>query len=542
MHELVPETVYPESHVGWQVDPLAREPVQSPTPPFVGAADASHGFGEQVAAIRFPAVHELVPETVYPESHVGWQVDPLAREPVQSPTPPFVGAADASHGFGEQVAAIRFPAVHELVPETVYPESHVGWQVDPLAREPVQSPTPPFVGAADASHGFGEQVAAIRFPAVHELVPETVYPESHVGWQVDPLAREPVQSPTPPFVGAADASHGLREQVALVSTRSKHDDVPETVYPESHVGWQVDPLASVSVQVPTAPLTMRTLASHAFSLRTQAVGGPSVARVELAYDVNSLHAEWELSWPQFVYLASQAVASLNMFSMSVTCAVFHDPISWLNAVAPSNIFHMSRDLRGIPRSDVLVEGGGFSEHVPHVRDLRGIPRRDIRVELTLVSEQLRHVRHLRHVPGLHFVSPSWSAICGGTTRHAIIGGDIEAVVHRGLELASAKEGGGERARHACESQHGGQNRHRGPRFPRRSPAPASASEPRGHGSRQPELASREDAFKSPASEKPAQAECWSGSLATRVRVIRRSHRAARRYEHLWRHTRRIRLR
>ena len=69
-----------------------------------------------------------------------------------------------------------------------------------------------------------------------------------------------------------------------------------------------------------------------------------------------------------------------------------------------------------------------------------------------------------------------------------------------------------------------------------------ASEPRGHGSRQPELASREDAFKCPASEKPAQAECWSGSLATRVRVIRRSHRAARRYEHVWRQTRRIRLR
>jgi hypothetical protein len=89
---------------------------------------------------------------------------------------------------------------------------------------------------------------------------------------------------------------GLLElHVALVSTRSKHDDVPETVYPASHSGWHEDPLASVSVQVPTAPLTMRTLASHAFSLRTQAVGGPSPAAVELAYDVNSLHAEWELS-------------------------------------------------------------------------------------------------------------------------------------------------------------------------------------------------------------------------------------------------------
>ena len=49
-------------------------------------------------------------------------------------------------------------------------------------------------------------VAAVRVPAVQELVPDTVYPELHVGWHVDPLAREPVQSPTAPFVGAVDAS------------------------------------------------------------------------------------------------------------------------------------------------------------------------------------------------------------------------------------------------------------------------------------------------------------------------------------------------
>ena len=56
--------------------------------------------------------------------------------------------------------------------------------------------------------GVGESVhvAAVRVPRVHELVPETVYPESHVGWQVDPLASELVQSPTAPFVGAVDAS------------------------------------------------------------------------------------------------------------------------------------------------------------------------------------------------------------------------------------------------------------------------------------------------------------------------------------------------
>ena len=111
-------------------------------------------------------LQEDVPDTVYPESHVGWHVDPLARELVQSPTPPFVGAADASHGrLAEHVAAVSVPALHELVPDTVYPESHVGWHVDPLARELVQSPTPPFVGAADASQAFAEHVAAVSVPA-----------------------------------------------------------------------------------------------------------------------------------------------------------------------------------------------------------------------------------------------------------------------------------------------------------------------------------------------------------------------------------------
>ena len=52
----------------------------------------------------------------------------------------------------------------------------------------------------------------------------------------EPLAKELVQSPTVPFTGGEDALHGLGEQVALVSTRFKHDDVPETVDPASHVG------------------------------------------------------------------------------------------------------------------------------------------------------------------------------------------------------------------------------------------------------------------------------------------------------------------
>jgi hypothetical protein len=67
----------------------------------------------------------------------------------------------AAHEFAEHVAAVSVPALHEDVPDTVYPELHVGWHVDPLPREFVQSPAPPFVGGAEASHGFTEHVAAV---------------------------------------------------------------------------------------------------------------------------------------------------------------------------------------------------------------------------------------------------------------------------------------------------------------------------------------------------------------------------------------------
>jgi hypothetical protein len=98
------------------------------------------------------------------------------------------------------------------------------------------------------------QVAAVSVPAVHEDVPETVCPETHVGWQVDPDASAPSQSPTAPLAGAVAASHESAAQVAAVSVPVVHEDVPETVYPAAHTGWQVLPDASVLVQVPAAPL------------------------------------------------------------------------------------------------------------------------------------------------------------------------------------------------------------------------------------------------------------------------------------------------
>lgn len=78
------------------------------------------------------------------------------------------------HEFAEHVAAFNVPALQDDVPDTVYPELHVGWHVDPLARELVQSPAPPFVGATDASHGSTVHVAAVNVPELHELVPDTV--------------------------------------------------------------------------------------------------------------------------------------------------------------------------------------------------------------------------------------------------------------------------------------------------------------------------------------------------------------------------------
>ena len=85
--------------------------------------------------------------------------------------------------------------------------------------------------------------------------------------------------------------------------------------------------------MPAAPLAGGTAASHALSLRTHAAGGPASPATELEYDVNSLQAEWELEWPQFVYLTCQAVALSNMKSMFVTCEVSHEPMARLNAVA-----------------------------------------------------------------------------------------------------------------------------------------------------------------------------------------------------------------
>ena len=57
------------------------------------------------------------------------------------------------------------------------------------------------------SETIAPHVAAVSIPALQDDVPDTVYPELHVGWHVDPVPMELAQSPTPPFVGGTEASH-----------------------------------------------------------------------------------------------------------------------------------------------------------------------------------------------------------------------------------------------------------------------------------------------------------------------------------------------
>ena len=120
-----------------------------------------------------------------------------------------------------QVAAVNVPKEHELVPDTVYPESHVGWHVEPLARELVQSPAPPFVGAVDASQGGGgtevqmfpyQTVAASLVPSLEEVMP----------FQFRELARETQFAPVsvevqmfPPLAAAASFVPSLEDAMPL---------------------------------------------------------------------------------------------------------------------------------------------------------------------------------------------------------------------------------------------------------------------------------------------------------------------------------------
>jgi hypothetical protein len=232
--------------------------VHVPTRPLAGAAAALQSESH-VAAVSVPAEHDDSPDGVNPESHVGWQVDPLARTLAQSPTVPLAGATDASH-WASHVIVLRTPAEQDTLPDAVKPALQAGWQVEPLGMLPRQSPTVPLTGAAAASQ-FATHVAAVSTLAEQVVVPEGVKPALHAGWQAAPLGRLPVQLPTTPLDGAADASQSGM-QVAATTLPPEQCDTPDTVKPTPHVGWQVDPLANVPTQVPAAPCSGGAGAGH----------------------------------------------------------------------------------------------------------------------------------------------------------------------------------------------------------------------------------------------------------------------------------------
>jgi len=120
----------------------------------------------------------------------------------------------------------RAPAVQDLVPDRVYPVLHVGVHVAPLARVEVQLFSAPLVMALDASQESPLHMAlSVRVPALHDLVPERVYPESQVGLHDVPCASVEVHpEPGAPFVMAPDASH----KGASTRVLSSIEDPPES--------------------------------------------------------------------------------------------------------------------------------------------------------------------------------------------------------------------------------------------------------------------------------------------------------------------------
>eukprot|EP01047_Picozoa_sp_COSAG01_P109394 COSAG01_NODE_38272_length_491_cov_10.145408_1_plen_88_part_00 len=71
------------------------------------------------------------------------------------------------------VAAVSFPSMHDVFPDTVYPAVQVGAQLDPEARLVVHVPLAPLAGTAEASQDF----------AVHAIVLST-YPARH-DWHIE---------------------------------------------------------------------------------------------------------------------------------------------------------------------------------------------------------------------------------------------------------------------------------------------------------------------------------------------------------------------
>jgi hypothetical protein len=158
------------------------------------------------------------------------------------------------------VAVVSVPALQDDVPDTVYPELHVGWQVDPLAREFVQSPAPPFVGGAEASHTLGSMevhmfppstTAASLVPSLEDAMPRHcfVLPTEASSVQVAPESVE-VQM-FPPSTTAASLVPSLEDAMLAQDFVLPTEASTVQVAPESDEVQMFPPLTTAASLVPS---------------------------------------------------------------------------------------------------------------------------------------------------------------------------------------------------------------------------------------------------------------------------------------------------
>ena len=137
----------------------------------------SQTLAVQFGFVRDPKEHDdlflLIPvpnPILYPDLHVGAHEAPDASSvlsfAVQSPVVPFTRAWVMSQPFAAQLPADRVPFEHVDMPDNLYPLLHVGRHFSPSARDELQLPAPPLLGAVLALQEAWPAIAR-----AHELGP-----------------------------------------------------------------------------------------------------------------------------------------------------------------------------------------------------------------------------------------------------------------------------------------------------------------------------------------------------------------------------------
>jgi len=142
--------------------------------------------------------------------------------------------------WGVQVTVLAVPAMQAIVPLITYPLLQVGTHVEPESSLLPQFPRVPFAGA-DTWHAAALHVAAVKTPAKQDVGPLTVYPLAHVLRQLEPEASVEVQLPMLPVVtGGTEQSLGVQDMV--LRTPARHLRLLLlSVYPWLQVGAQLEP-------------------------------------------------------------------------------------------------------------------------------------------------------------------------------------------------------------------------------------------------------------------------------------------------------------